>query len=364
MSDIQNLLKIKNNILSKNDELSKMDETLNNNFQIDLDKHTFIDRIEGNIEELSKMGVILQFKYDDLKYYYDFFNIFIIIISAILTIIEALKNEIDYENRSEPIKYLFKLAPIFISTIITLIGTILKFKKYQADLETLTKILEKAILTVFRMKKLQEQLHFANGIKIDTITEMYLDEIFILYNQSEAEMTKFISYKEKIYYKGKLKKCKLKELNNEFISSSTTNNQISYVDKFLDKHSSNNGSHKSNVYPNHKVDDTLSYPSGPSFDTLRPRAHSKNGEYDYKQFKQDFDYNTKQDAYSIDKNSMVNFKNIDSHSLNSNPTSNSTVSPSTQPLHVQYNINEINSDNGDNNRDNGDNNGIIQTTDL
>lgn len=357
MSDIQNLIKIKNNILRKNDELSKMDDTLNNNFQIDLDKHTFIDRIEGNIEELSKMGIVLQFKYDDLKYYYDFFNIIIIIISAILTIIEALKNEIDYENRSEPIKYLFKLAPIFISTIITLIGTILKFKKYQIDLETLTKILEKAILTVFRMKKLQEQLHFANGVKIDTITEMYLDEIFILYNQSVAEMTKFISYKEKIYYKGKLKKCKLKEYNNEYITPNKVGNQVSFVDQLLDKHSSNNGT-QSIIYPNHPTDELPMSPTKHSFDTIRTRPQSTNGEYDYKQFKQEIDYDTKQDTYSIDKNSMVNFKNLDNNSIKSNSNSTMSLDSTTQqPNKIKYKINEVNDNDNDN-----DESFISQTT--
>ena len=244
MSNLENFIRIKDNLLRKDQELTKLDKNLNENFQLDLDKHTFIDRIENNIKEMYELCYLLQFKYDDLKFYYDFFNIFIIIVSAILTILEAVKNEFDYENESESIKYFFKLGPIFLSTIITLVGTIIKFKKYQPSLEDLTKSLEKAILTAFRMKKLQEQLHFANGIKLDTITEMYLDEIFILYNQSVAEMTKCISFSEKINYKQKFNKYKRKEkICKDVELKSCSNNNV--MDLFKDR-LENNLSEKEN----------------------------------------------------------------------------------------------------------------------
>ena len=200
------LLNSRENLIKQNGVLDEIDKKLNNEFTNDLDKIKFIDRLQNKINKLTDIGVLVQFKYSDLKFWYDFFNIFIIIISALLTVIEAIKNEIDYENSSNFIKYLFKIVPILIATIITLLGTILKFKKYQDDLELMAKTLEKSIITIYRMKKLQENLHFADQTKIEVIQSMYIDEIFLLYNQSNAEMRQCIGFKEQMHYKSKTEK--------------------------------------------------------------------------------------------------------------------------------------------------------------
>ena len=166
-------------IKRENEELDKMDMEINDNFTNELEKVKFIDRIQNKINKLSNFRIYLQFKYDDIKYAYDFFSIFIIIISAFLTIMEAVKNEIDYENENDSIKYFFKLGPIFISSLITLLGTFLKFKKYQEESEEMSSVLEKSVLTIYRMKKLQEKLYYADNLKLASLKDMYIDEIFI-----------------------------------------------------------------------------------------------------------------------------------------------------------------------------------------
>ena len=74
-------------------------------------------------------------KYAYYKWWYDMLNIFIIFISSCLTVIEAVKNEIDYEDQKQSVKYFFKLSPIIISTVIVIIGSILKFLRFQENLE-------------------------------------------------------------------------------------------------------------------------------------------------------------------------------------------------------------------------------------
>lgn len=200
-------------IKRENEELDKMDMEINDNFTNELEKVKFIDRIQNKINKLSNFRIYLQFKYDDIKYAYDFFSIFIIIISAFLTIMEAVKNEIDYENENDSIKYFFKLGPIFISSLITLLGTFLKFKKYQEESEEMSSVLEKSVLTIYRMKKLQEKLYYADNLKLASLKDMYIDEIFILYNQSQVEIRNCISFTDLQKYE--IKRLKYEKLNSK-----------------------------------------------------------------------------------------------------------------------------------------------------
>merc|ERR1711976_51197 len=181
-------LKIVENLKKEDLELNNIDTEINNNFKNEVEKVKFIDRIQTKINKLSNFRVYVQFKYNDIKFAYDFCSIFLIIISALLTIIEAVKNEIDYEESRNDIKYFFKLSPIFISSLITLLGTFIKFKKYQEDSENMSSVLEKSVLTIHRMKKLQEKLYYADSSKLNSLKDMYLDEIFILYNQTQVEI--------------------------------------------------------------------------------------------------------------------------------------------------------------------------------
>ena len=192
---------------NQNDDLTRLNEFQDIKFKTTLDKMKFIDRIQGKINKLSNSRVLLQFKYDNIKYYYDIYSIFIIIISAFLTVIEAVKNEVNYLEYGNGVKYFFKLTPIIVASVITLLGTFIKFKKYQENSENMSSVLEKSILTIYRLKKLQEKLHYADKEKLNLLRNMYLDEIFIFYNQSNAEIKKYMSYTEMRKYENKKLKC-------------------------------------------------------------------------------------------------------------------------------------------------------------
>ena len=69
---------------------------------------------------------------------------------------------------------------------------------------------EKSILTIYRMKKVQEESHFANTDDLNSIQKMYLDEIFIMYNQCQADISKCFKFEDLIKYKNRLKSSILK----------------------------------------------------------------------------------------------------------------------------------------------------------
>lgn len=213
--DIQNVINNKEAyLISKNEELNDLNLTIEKKHTLVLDKTKFVDRLESKINKLSNKTVLTQMKYAYHKWWYDILNIFIIFISSILTIIEAIKNEIDYENQKDDIKYFFKLSPILVSTIIVIISSIIKFLRLQENLEVMARTTEKSILTIYRMKKVQEECHFASQEQLDSIQSTYLDEIFIMYNQCQAELGKCFKYNDLITYSNEKEKIILQGKKN------------------------------------------------------------------------------------------------------------------------------------------------------
>lgn len=180
-----------------------------------LDKNALILRVNGKIKKVSDHRRIVELKYYDIKWWYDIFNILIIFISSVLTIIEAIKNDMDVEELDEGKKQFFKLSPLIISTSIGFISAFMKFKRYQENMEFIARTTEKGIFTIYRMKKLIEDLHFANDEEFVKKRQLYLEEIFNLYNQTQSELQKTHTFKEIIVYTNKLNKIELAgEKNN------------------------------------------------------------------------------------------------------------------------------------------------------
>ena len=188
-------------------------------------KQELIGRLQRKIDRMQDRKVITEMKQEAYKRLFDYFNILILFLSAMLTVLEAIKNDIDVERSPEPTKQFFKLSPLIISTGIGLITAIIKFKQFQETMETNTKAIEKSIFTTFRMKKLQEDLHFADDITFIKIREIYKEEIFPLYNQAQEELEgalkhtdiiKYSSIKKKLENEGNKKLLKLQRQEDEY----------------------------------------------------------------------------------------------------------------------------------------------------
>jgi hypothetical protein len=207
------------------DDVNYLEEVMNVAIKNKDNKQELIERLQRKIDRMQDRKVITEMKQEDYKRLFDYFNIMILIFSAILTVLEAIKNDIDVERSDEPIKQFFKLTPLIIATGIGLITAIIKFKQFQETMETNTKAIEKSIFTTFRMKKLQEDLHFADDPTFIKIREIYKEEIFPLYNQAQEELEgtlkhkdiiKYSSIKKKLENEGNKKLLKLQRQEDDF----------------------------------------------------------------------------------------------------------------------------------------------------
>jgi len=175
-----------------------------------LSKKQLNHHLQCKLDKLSDRLKILQLKYIGYKSWYDKFNIMIIIISSFLSIFEAFRNEVqDHIEDNESMEIFFNMVPIGISSIITCSAAIIKFKKYQDKMEHMQFTREKVILSISKIKHVQEILWFSNIEDFDSIKKKYLDDIYGFYNESSSELERHIKFTDH----NKLNKLK-KKLNH------------------------------------------------------------------------------------------------------------------------------------------------------
>jgi len=220
---IETLLKKKETNLEG--DVMKLEEHMLDTIKANEGKTGLIQRLQKKIDRMQERKIITEMKQEHYKRLFDYFNILILVFSAILTVLEAIKNDVDVERAEEPTKQFFKLGPLIIATGIGLLTAIIKFKKFQETMENNTKAIEKSIFTTFRMKKLQEDLHFSDKDSFIKIQDTYKEEIFPLYNQAQealegtlkfTDIIKYSSIKKRLENNGNFKLLKLQQQENNF----------------------------------------------------------------------------------------------------------------------------------------------------
>ena len=106
-------------------------------------------------------------------------------------------------------------------------------------MENIARSIEKSIFTTFRMKKLKEEIYYMNNEDMEKTKQIYLEEIFTLYNQTQAELEKNIGFTDIIKYTNKKNKSninayidqlklyiKKKNINNKYIKLGLENTEI------------------------------------------------------------------------------------------------------------------------------------------
>ena len=193
---------------SINSETKIIQDDLKNELKTQIDNMEFISKkeftshLQGKLDKLGDRLKILQIKYQNYKSWYDKMNIMIIIISTILSIFEAFRNEMnDIIEGDKLLEIIFSMIPIGISSFITCSAAIIKFKKYQEKMENMQFTREKVILSMSKIKHIQELIKFRKEDKLDKIKKKYIDDIYAFYNESTSEIERHIKYKDHYNYK-------------------------------------------------------------------------------------------------------------------------------------------------------------------
>ena len=119
-----------------------------------------LDLINEKKWTLIESKSILELKYNKYKRCHNFWNISTIILSSSLTIIESCKLVFieDIDNNDLLLNDFFKLSPIMLGTIITCTASIIKFKKYQEQMEAFYIVIDKCIAMISKLKNKKDEI--------------------------------------------------------------------------------------------------------------------------------------------------------------------------------------------------------------
>jgi hypothetical protein len=175
-------------------------DSIDNETVLNYDKRQFFKYVQLKIDKLTTRANILRFKYNSYKKYYDWSNIAIICIATSLTLFESVKSITELNKDTD--KMLIKVMdifPLFISSSITLIASILKFKKFQEKMENIIKCIERCIGTAYRITRIREKIRIVeSNDALKKLKETFYGEPYEAYANCQEEIDKHLKYKDLI----------------------------------------------------------------------------------------------------------------------------------------------------------------------
>tara|TARA_R110002020_G_scaffold405376_1_gene615371 strand:+ start:26 stop:694 length:669 start_codon:yes stop_codon:yes gene_type:complete len=150
-----------------------------------LDLYTKLDDILYSTRA-KRDGVALL--HEHLKIENDNYNKIVIVLSLFTAFVETLKSNLDLTDKAihgTTVAHASGIAPIFLTTIIGIISSLMKFKKFPETMEVLLKSREKFNSLILKIRKLSEELNFK---KIDDAKRIYIDEIMDAYRLALLEV--------------------------------------------------------------------------------------------------------------------------------------------------------------------------------
>ena len=161
-------------------------------------KNKLKDYINEKKRKLDQSRRVLELKYEKYKKCNDFWNIGTIVLSSLLTFIESTKLIFIDDESSYIVKNIFDLTPIFFGTIITCSASIIKFKKYQEQMEKLNIMIDKCIIMIAKLKNIREEIKLLHDCseEIQKIKTNYVNNICKEFSDVYQETERYITNKD------------------------------------------------------------------------------------------------------------------------------------------------------------------------
>ena len=116
--------------------------------------------LKKKIAEIRVKRDAIMLAHNAVNLHQDKYNKCIICLSLFSAFFESTKAQLDLANRTDWIGPTSILMPILLSTILGIISSLMKFKKFPERMELLSKATEKSNATVLSMRRLSEALNF------------------------------------------------------------------------------------------------------------------------------------------------------------------------------------------------------------
>ena len=165
----------------------------------------FIGYVQRNIQYLKKRNAMIALKKQDLKFWFDGIQISTIVVSTLLTCLETVKAEMDW-NQSEnlTLRRAMSLSPMFLSSYIALVIAIAKFKRLQEKLEEMSKVAERTNHVICRLRRVQEDAHnTSDDRQLQMQKTTYSKQTFDLFMSVRQALDDVLRFQDVVKYKRK-----------------------------------------------------------------------------------------------------------------------------------------------------------------
>ena len=169
-----------------------------------------------------------------LKTQNDKYNKIIICLSLFTGFIETLKFQLELTDKVKhgtTISNISAICPIFLSTAVAIVSSLMKFKKIPEQMELLSTSLLKFNSVLVKIRKLQEELHF---LELQEAKTIYKDSILTEYRDAllELESDTYPDLRLNYYIRSQLIILKMVKSENRFkdkIEKLTKNHNIEII---------------------------------------------------------------------------------------------------------------------------------------
>lgn len=119
--------------------------------------------------------------HNDVNVLQDKYNKFIIVLSLFSAFFESIKGQLNLAERDDFLSPLSILMPILMTTVLGIISSMMKFKKFPERMEKLTRSTEKCNVTILKIRKLHENLNFQTA---EASYRFYIDDVMMFYRDA------------------------------------------------------------------------------------------------------------------------------------------------------------------------------------
>lgn len=138
--------------------------------------------IKDKIAEIRVKRDALMIAHNKVNLEQDKYNKAIICLSLFAAFFESTKAQLDLSTRNDWLGPTSTLMPILLSTILSIISSLMKFKKFNERIDLLSKATEKSNATVLNLRRLEESLNFQSYLQSykdysGPVTESYRDAL-------------------------------------------------------------------------------------------------------------------------------------------------------------------------------------------
>lgn len=143
---------------------------------------SIVENLNEKLVELRAKRDACALHHEELKLNNDKYNKIIIVLSLACAFLETLKMQLGLNELDSWVGDVSSMMPIFISTLVSIISSLLKFQKFPEKMETLVQVSDKANFAIEKIRMLQEYIPFKeNSIVFDMyqkeVTDSYRDAL-------------------------------------------------------------------------------------------------------------------------------------------------------------------------------------------